>query len=120
MPKRNLRIVKQDVPIIGICEACNAQFKSFNVDEAERVVTAQFDSHECKSLGASQAAVRIVREATSMTPKQKTLVVDCVLDRSRHRYCFDVALGLGGVVTRSAPGECRRLRSRPVISRPES
>ena len=71
MPKRNLRIVKQDVPIIGICEACNAQFKSFNVDEAERVVIAQFDAHECKSLGTRQAAVRIVREATSMTPKQK-------------------------------------------------
>jgi hypothetical protein len=29
----------------------------------------------------------------------ETLVVDCVLDRSRHRYCFDVALGLGEVVT---------------------
>jgi outer membrane protease len=71
MPKRNLRIVTQDVPIVGICEACNAQFKSFNVDEAERVVKAQFDAHECEPLDASQAAVRIVREATSMTPKRK-------------------------------------------------
>ena len=71
MPKRNLRIVTQDVPIIGICEACNTQFKSFDVDEAGLVVKAQFDAHECKSLNASQDAVRIVREATSMTPKQK-------------------------------------------------
>ena len=71
MPKRNLRIVTQDVPIIGICEACNTQFKSFNFDEAERVVKAQFDAHECKSQDTSQAAVRIVREATSMTPKLK-------------------------------------------------
>ncbi len=73
MPKRNLRIVTQDVPVVGICEACNTQFKSFNVDEAERVVKAQFDAHECecKPLGASQATVRIVREATSMTPKRK-------------------------------------------------
>ena len=71
MPKRNLRIATQDVPIIGICEACNTQFKSFDVDEAERVVKAQFDAHECEPLDASQAAVRIVREATFMTPKQK-------------------------------------------------
>jgi hypothetical protein len=71
MPKRNLRIVTQGIPIIGICEACNTQFKSFDVDEAERVVKAQFDAHECEPLGANHAAVRIVREATSMTPKQK-------------------------------------------------
>jgi hypothetical protein len=71
MPKRNLRIVSQDVPIVGICEACNTQFKSFNVDGAERVVKAQFDAHECKPLGASQVAVRVVRVATSMTPRQK-------------------------------------------------
>ena len=71
MPKRNLRIVTQGVPIVGLCEACNTQFKSFNVDEAERVVKAQFDAHECKSPDTRQAAVRIVREATSMTHKRK-------------------------------------------------
>src|SRR5437016_4072571 len=62
MPKRNLRIVTQDVPLVGICEACNKQFKSFDVDEAERVVKAQFEAHECKPEDASQAAARIVRE----------------------------------------------------------
>jgi len=71
MPKRNLRIVTQDVPTIGFCEACNAQFKSFNVDQAERVVKAHFDAHECRRLDPGQAAVRVVRKATSMTPKQK-------------------------------------------------
>jgi hypothetical protein len=71
MPKRNLRIVTQDVPIIGICEACNTQFKSFDVDEAERVVKAQFDAHQCKPLDDSQNALRIVREGTFMTPKRK-------------------------------------------------
>ena len=48
MPKRNLRVVKQDVPMIGMCEACNAQFKSFDLEEAERALKAQFDAHECK------------------------------------------------------------------------
>jgi hypothetical protein len=42
MPRRNLRIVTQDAPIIGICEACNTQFKSFDVNEAERIVKGQF------------------------------------------------------------------------------
>lgn len=64
MPKRNLRIVTQDVPIIGICEACNTQFKSFDVNEAERIVQRQFGAHECKPLDASQNAVRTVRQAT--------------------------------------------------------
>jgi hypothetical protein len=39
-----------------ICEACSAQFQSFDVNEGERVVKAQFDSHECKPLAASQTA----------------------------------------------------------------
>ena len=30
----------------------------------------------------------------------ETLVVDCVLDCSRQHHCLDVALGLGGVVSR--------------------
>ena len=42
----------------------------------------------------------------------ETLVVDCVLDCSCHRYCLDVALGLGGVVTRSAQANAWRWRHR--------
>ena len=30
------QFVTQDVPLVGNCEACNAQFKSFNVDEAAK------------------------------------------------------------------------------------
>ncbi len=50
----------------------------------------------------------------SYDTRTETLVVDCVLDRSSHRHCLDVALGLGRVVTRH-PGECRRLRLRAVM-----
>jgi hypothetical protein len=36
--------------MIGICDVCNAQFKSFDLEEAERDLKAQFDAHECKPL----------------------------------------------------------------------
>jgi hypothetical protein len=84
MPKRNLRIVTQDVPIIGICEACNTQFKSFDVNEAERAVKAQFDAHKCKPLDASQNAVPIVREATEPA-ERKELAPKATLARWLHK-----------------------------------
>jgi hypothetical protein len=52
MPKRELRIVKQTPPAIGVCERCNAQFK----DEG---IQAQFDAHKCKPIDSSQNALRI-------------------------------------------------------------
>jgi hypothetical protein len=61
MSKRNLKIVTQDVPIIGICETCKMQFKSFDFDEAERIVRAQFEEHECKP----------VEPATTPCPERK-------------------------------------------------
>jgi hypothetical protein len=64
MAKRNLKIVTQDVPIIGICETCKMQFKSFDFDEAERIVRAQFEEHECKPL----------EPATTPCPERETLV----------------------------------------------
>jgi len=51
----------------------------------------------------------------SYDTQTETLVVDRVLDGSRHRYRLDVALALGGVITRSTPAECRRLRSCSVV-----
>jgi hypothetical protein len=64
MPKRKLRIVKvSPPPIIGICERCNAQFKSDDPDP-EGDLEAQFNRHECKPMDSSQNALRIVREAT--------------------------------------------------------
>jgi hypothetical protein len=66
MSKRNLRFVKVDVPMIGICEFCNAQFKTHEerLDEARHDVERQFDAHECKPVDSSQNTVRIVKEAT--------------------------------------------------------
>jgi hypothetical protein len=63
MQKRKLRIVQQSPPAIGICEGCNAQFRSGeffpDVD-----IQAQFDSHKCKPVDSSQNALRIVHEDT--------------------------------------------------------
>jgi hypothetical protein len=65
-PKRNLRIVKLTPIAIGVCERCNAQFKSSQPleDDAEAEMRAAFDAHKCKLEDASQAAARIVKEAT--------------------------------------------------------
>jgi hypothetical protein len=66
MPKRNLRIVNLTPIVIGVCERCNAQFKSSQplVDDAESEMRAAFDAHKCKLVDSSQNALRIVREAT--------------------------------------------------------
>jgi hypothetical protein len=48
--QRKLRIVKRvPLPAIGICECCNAQFKS-SILYPEAEIRAQFDAHECKPL----------------------------------------------------------------------
>jgi hypothetical protein len=61
---RRLRIVKETPPpVIGVCECCNAQFKSSKHDAAADVA-AQYESHKCKPLDSSQNALRIVHEAT--------------------------------------------------------
>jgi hypothetical protein len=66
MAERKLRIVKHDPPIIGICERCNAQFKSanFTPDAAKHEISAAFNTHKCKPVDSSQNALRIVREVT--------------------------------------------------------
>jgi hypothetical protein len=69
LSKRNLRIVKRvrNVPVLGICEFCNAQFSAEpggQTDEAQAIIQQQFNAHKCKPEDASQAAARIVREAT--------------------------------------------------------
>ncbi len=61
MPKRNLRIVKRvrNVPVLGICEFCNAQFSGDpGSGNAESAIRKQFNAHECKSLDESQNAAR--------------------------------------------------------------
>lgn len=69
MPKRNLRIVKSagGVPLLGVCESCNQTFTAaaHPLGEASKTdVRDQFEAHKCKRQDASQAAARIVREAT--------------------------------------------------------
>jgi hypothetical protein len=47
----------------GHCAKCGRLFQFENTPEGRRVEKA-FDTHECKREDASQAAARIVREAT--------------------------------------------------------
>ena len=64
MQERKLRIVKRGPPpAIGICERCNARFKS-SLSYPYADIQVQFDSHRCTLTDASQNALRIVREST--------------------------------------------------------
>jgi hypothetical protein len=70
-PKRNLRVVKWigTIPAIGVCTHCSCQFK-VPLESMKRVADAQwnldlqFKEHKCRREDASEAAARIVREAT--------------------------------------------------------
>jgi|SRR5208282_6910238 len=55
VPRRKLRIVRRDFPPLGICEWCNAQFKSTlqQLDKAEFEIRTLFDAHQCKREDAS-------------------------------------------------------------------
>jgi hypothetical protein len=67
MPKRKLRIVKRaPLPVIGVCEACDQQFKSSApmLNKAEWQLSQVFAHHKCKPVDSSQNALRIVREST--------------------------------------------------------
>jgi hypothetical protein len=60
MAKRNLRIVKRirNVPVLGICEYCNAQFSADpNTGNAESAIQKQFNAHACKLLDATPPVV---------------------------------------------------------------
>ena len=70
MHTRKLRIVKPPLPAIGICEACNSQFKSSkrSQDEAESEIKESFDAHECNeratTIGMPRANMRGYIEET--------------------------------------------------------
>jgi hypothetical protein len=56
---RSLQIVKRyPRETIAVCEACNAQFKSYlpQQDMAEWEIKVRFDEHDCKRQGASAKA----------------------------------------------------------------
>lgn len=58
MPKRNLRIVKRvrNVPVIGICEQCDAQFFGDpNQGNAQSAIQGQFNSHKCEEKTEAKA-----------------------------------------------------------------
>jgi hypothetical protein len=68
--KREMRIVKKigPAPYMAVCTNCSHQFrvtsgKEFTVEDATETLQKQFDAHDCNE-DASQAAARIVREAT--------------------------------------------------------
>ena len=69
MPKRKLRIVREvgGTALLGVCEYCNMQFAATLIplgEDEQNDVHEQFNAHKCKREDASQAAARIVREAT--------------------------------------------------------
>ena len=71
MPKRSLRVVKwlSSTPAIGVCAFCSKQFKVpmsalSKTTDAQANLQEQFDRHKCEREDASQAAARIVKEAT--------------------------------------------------------
>jgi hypothetical protein len=66
MAQRKLRIVKRvrNVPVLGICEYCHAQFSGNpNMGNAQSAIQEQFNAHKCKPEDASQAAAQIVKKA---------------------------------------------------------
>ena len=64
MAKRNLRTVKRvrGVPVLGICEQCNAQFSGDPNMGAQAAIQAQFNAHTCKPQAAPQPAVVTVKK----------------------------------------------------------
>lgn len=69
--KRSLRVVKWlgTVPAVGVCTYCARNFKVASdslkrTSDAQESLRKQFVEHTCQREDASQAAARIVKEAT--------------------------------------------------------
>lgn len=65
MPKRNLRILKRarNIPVLGICESCKAQFAADPHNLGQAPIQQQFNAHKCRPEDASPPAAPIVRPA---------------------------------------------------------
>jgi hypothetical protein len=52
MAKRSLRILKRvsNVPSLGICESCNAQFSADPRQLGQSGVQQQFNAHKCEAV----------------------------------------------------------------------
>ena len=71
MAKRKFRIVKREnnIPVLGVCEYCNAEFTADpetmgRPQDAHDFVQKQFVAHKCKRLGARRYRARSVSEDT--------------------------------------------------------
>jgi hypothetical protein len=69
MENRKLRMVKTGPPAVGVCDACNAVFKSHlrQTAQSEWEIRVQFERHKCKPPRVDQAAIRI---ATAAVPNK--------------------------------------------------
>jgi hypothetical protein len=68
MPKRALRIVKRvrNVPILGICESCQAQFSGNpNMGNAQSAIQEQFNKHKCNPESADQPSPTVAKAVPS-------------------------------------------------------
>jgi len=66
MLKRKLQVVNRSLPALGICERCNAQFKSSGPSESYAIVdiAVMFTRHKCKSVDRGHNGSRVVKEST--------------------------------------------------------
>jgi hypothetical protein len=67
MPKRKLRIVREDngTALLGVCEYCNMQFGATLIslgEDEQTSVQEQFEAHKCQREDANWAAARIITE----------------------------------------------------------
>jgi hypothetical protein len=78
MANRKFRIVKREnnIPVLGICEYCNAEFTAdpktiCRPKDGHAFIQKQFIAHKCKRLDAGQSALRILREDAEMALRAK-------------------------------------------------
>ncbi len=58
MAKRSLRVVKRvsNIPSLGICESCHAQFSADPRQLGQAGVQQQFNAHKCEAMQTAKAA----------------------------------------------------------------
>ena len=76
MAKRSLRILKRvsNVPSLGICESCNAQFSADPRQLGQAGVQRQFNAHKCEAI--QNAAPSTKDNAKIETTKKEAVKVD--------------------------------------------
>ena len=94
MPKRNLRIVTRGatIPVLGICEYCNAQFKSNEPlkDDAKAELRAQFRRAQMRTTGG-QPKRRADRERVYGKKLDLLFILSHVAAGSARNFRHDLA-----------------------------